>query len=141
VRILALLLLTIAVTSSHLYAGDSHENDGQGHRIVYVILDASGNPVSGQTVRLSVHRASDDAVFDFNDSLFKFTAPTTRYRTMGYNAYQEVYQYTFTPDVAQPRFASGDIVFIVSNDDSTYGDQQAEVVNFGNTNQLLRLNR
>ena len=136
-----LLLLTLLVTSGHVMAGDTHQNDGEAHRVIYVITDGSGNPVAGQTVRLAVHRASDDATYDFSDSQFKFSGWTTKLQTMNYNPNQELYQFTFSPDVARPRIASGDYIIVVSNDDATYGDQQAESVSFGSTNQLIRISR
>lgn len=139
---LASLLFSLILTASVVHAGDTHQNDSSvGHRIVYIIVDGSGNPVSGQTVRLSVHRASDDATYDFNSNDFKFSGWTTRYAIMAYNPLQEVYQYTFTADAAHPGLVSGDYVMVVSNDGSGYEDLQAEVVSFENTNRLIRINR
>lgn len=119
-------------------AGDYHERT-QSHRVVYVVVDSSGNPVTGQTIRLQVQRVSDDAILDHSDGVFKFSGFTTRYATMNYNTQGEYYSRTISIDSS--RFVSGDIVCIVSNDDSVYSDQQAEVVNFGTLGDQIRINR
>ena len=134
---LSLFLISCLVCMT-AFASDYHQR-GQRHRVVYVVSDSSGNPVSGQTLRLKVQRVSDDAVFDFSDQSFKFSGWTSKTQTMAYNSEGEYYSYTFTQDAA--RFNSGDYVCIVSNDDATYGDQQAEVVAFDTLADQIRVNR
>ena len=140
-KTLLAILIALMVIGSQVWAGDTHQDGDGGHRVVYVITDASGNPVSGQTVRLSIHRASDDATFDFADSLFQFSGWTTRYATMAYNPLQEVYQYTFSVDTAHPGLVSGDYVAVVSNEGAGYEDLQAEVFSIGTTDNLIRIQR
>lgn len=134
--VIAVLAITIWLNESE--AGDYHQ-DTQGHRVVYVVTDSSGNPVSGQTVRLQVQRVSDDAILDHSDNAFKYSGWTTRYATMTYNAQGEYYSRVVTLDTATT--ISGDYVMVVSNDDSTYGDQQAEVVMWDNLNNLIKIHR
>lgn len=133
-----LIALSLLVICGNVHASDYH-NRGQKHRIVYVITDASGNPVTGETVRLQIQRVSDDAVYDFSDSTFKYSAWTTRYQTMLYNSAGEYYNYTFSQDAA--RFNSGEYVCVVSNDSSSYSDQQAASIFFDSTQDVIRVNR
>ena len=140
-RFIVIAILALIVIVSHVWAGDEHQRGDGGHRIVYVVTDSSGNPVSGQTIRLAAQRVSDDAFWDFNDSSWKYSGWTTRLQTMNYHVVGEYYGYTFSFDVAHPGMISTDIVFILSNDSALYGDQQAEVVNFGTTNNLIMRNR
>jgi len=104
-----------------------------------VVADASGNPVTDQTIRLQVIRASDDAALDFNDNAFKQSGWTTRYVTMNYDTKGEYYATTVTIDSSV--LVSGDYVFIISNDSALYADQQVEVVTFGETHDLIRTHR
>lgn len=135
---LLFLLFSLLLVPVFALAGDSHERT-QSHRVTYVITDSSGNPVSGQTVRLQVMRVSDDAILDFDDNVFQFSGWTTRYATMNYNDRGEYYSRTITIDSS--RLVSGDYVCVVSNDDAVYSDQQAEVVNFGSNNDLIKIFR
>lgn len=133
-----LLLLVGFLVIKVAYAGDYHQSD-QSHRVVYVITDNNGNPVTGQTVRIAVQRVSDDAFLDFNDNIFKTSGWTTRLGTMNYNVAGEYYQRQISID--QATRVSNDYVCIISNDDATYGDQQVEVVHFDNLKNLIKINR
>lgn len=134
---LVMILLGLLVVT-YAKASDYHQRT-QGHRVVYVVTDSSGNPVTGQTIRLQVMRVSDDAVLDHSDNAFKFSGWTTRYATMNYNPMGEFYSRTITIDSST--IVSGDYVCIVSNDNATYGDQQAEVVMFDTINDLIKIHR
>jgi hypothetical protein len=134
-KIIVLIALLFCASA---YAGDYHQRT-QGHRVAYVVADSSGNPVTGETIRLQVQRVSDDAVLDFSDNSFKFSGWTTRYATMTYNAQGEYY--TRTVSVDSTRFVSGDYVCIVSNDSSTYGDQQVETFTVDSLGDLIKVSR
>jgi len=134
----ALLLIALLSFTTFAYASDYHQRN-QKHRITYVVTDNNGNPVTGETIRLQIQRVSDDAVYDFSDSTFKYSSWTTRYQTLTYNVNGEYYTYTFSQDAA--RFNSGEYVMVVSNDSTTYGDQQAVTVNFDTLSDQIRVNR
>lgn len=136
-RKLSLFLILILITKT-AYSSDYHQND-QSHRVVYVITDTSGNPVSGQTVRLAVERSKDGLFLDFNDNTFKSSGWTTRLVTMNYDSAGEHYYRVISID--NGALISGDIVCIVSNDDATYGDMQAEVVSFDRLEKIVKINR
>ena len=136
-QIYLIILLMIGLVGVAV-AGDYHQRT-QGHRVAYVITDSSGNPVTGQTVRLQVQRVSDDAVLDFSDNSFKFSGWTTRYATMTYNAQGEYYGRVVSID--STRFVSGDYVAVVSNDDSTYADQQLEVFTVDSLGDIVKVSR
>lgn len=133
-KILFLLLLLC----TNAYASDTHER-GDSHKVTYVVTDSDGNPVSGQTVRIQLQRVSDDAIYDFSSSSFKFSGWTTRYETMTYSPTGEYYYRVITPDSAIN--VTTEYCAIVSNDNATYGDQQTECFVFGRTNDLVRIHR
>lgn len=138
-RILFLWLLLFFVAISVCRKSFADQERGDSYRVVYTILDGNGNPVTGQTVSLKVQRVSDDAVLDFSDNRFKFSGWTTKLATMSYQTEGEYYTRTISPDSATNTQTA--YVLIVSNDDSTYADQQAELVNFGKTDDLIRIHR
>lgn len=133
-----LLFIALMFVSTNAFAGDLH-NRSEGHRVVYTVVDSSGNAVTGQTVSLQVQRVSDDRILDFNDNSFKSSGWTTRYATMNYQPDGEYYSRTVTVDTA--KLATGDYVMCVSNDDATYGDFQCEVVSWSNMSDLIKINR
>ena len=137
--LLTIFLVAIgAIVSMIAHASDYHQ-DGQGHMVSYTVTDSSGNPVTGQTIRLSVQRVTDGAFLDFSDNTFKPSGWTTRLTTMSYQSMGEYYGRVVSMDSSA--LFSSDVVFIVSNDDATYGDMQHEVVNFDNINNLIKIQR
>lgn len=137
-KLLKLSIFILLFSCSVSYSGDYHQR-GQSHPVVYVITDSSGNPVSNQTPRLQVVRAKDGLILDHSDNTFKSSSWTTRYATMNYDANGEYYRRTISIDSSL--LVSGDYICIVSNDDSTYGDQQAEVISYDTLGDLIRINR
>lgn len=120
------------------YASDYHMR-GQNHRVTVSVTDNQGKPVTGETVSLQIQRVSDDAVYDFSSSSFKFSGWTTRYKTMVYNPGGEYYTYTFSQDAA--RFSAGEYIMIVSDDSATYGFRQSSSTFFDSTQDQIRINR
>ena len=133
-----LTILLAMVGLAVAYASDFH-NDDEQHRITYVITDNSGNPVSGQTVRIAIQRVSDDAFIDFNDGIFKTSGWTTRLGTMNYHTQGEYYQRTVSID--QATRISNDYCVIISNDDSVYADQQVEVFSVSDLKNEVKIHR
>lgn len=133
-----LLLLMILLISSPCLASDTHSSD-ENHRVTYTITDGSGNPVTGQTVRLAVERSSDGFFLDFNDNTFKNSGWTTRLVVMQYDPMGEHYYRVLSIDQAVR--VSNDFACIISNDDATYGDQQVEVIEFSNIKNLIKMSR
>lgn len=134
------MLMSATLIATVCFASDTHQT-GQSHRIVYVVTDSSGNPVTGQTVNVAVQRSSDQSFLDWSDLTFKSSGWTTRVTTLPYDARGEYYTRVLTIDTTTTPLISGDYVIIVSNDSATYGDQQAEVVLFDNLNQLIKIHR
>lgn len=120
-------------------AGDMHFDD-ETHNVVYTIIDTNGNHVTGQTARLTVRSSDNINYWDWDDSNWEaFNSATTPHQTMTEDADGGFYWMTFTADNAV--IASGDLVFIVSNDNATYADLQAESVSFSNLNNLIKIHR
>ena len=137
-RILIPFLVAILLTTQ-AFGSTYHQKDST-HTLIYTITDLSGNHVSGQTVRLTVK--SHDAVnyYDFDDGSWGlFGSITTKHATLHEDADGGLYFYQLTVDSA--RRISGDAVFIISNDDATYGDLQAESVNFDTIGEQIRTHR
>lgn len=137
VGIIGLLLI-----ASPLYAGEY--NIGQKHKIVYVASNASGDAVSGLTAYLTVQRNSDGTYYDWNDSTFKSSSWTTLNTTMAYDSTGGFYSKEFNVPFSMSTVSS-DYVCIVSVDNTAgtpgYGNHAVEVVNFDETNRLIRTNR
>jgi len=131
--ILALLLPLIA------YAGDIHFDD-ETHLIIFTPADSNGNFKRGLTIRLTVKSHDTIGYFDFSDSIWKNTPDVvTQFATMKEDDYGGFYWYPFTVDSVT--LVSGDYVFIVSNEDSTFQNVQAESVHFSNLNNLIKIHR
>jgi len=132
-----LLALAILLVSAIAYAGDYHQ-DGQGHRVSYVIVDTAGNPVAGQTVNLSVERSNDGYFLDFSDNTFKASGWSSRMTTLNYDSTGEYYYRVITIDNAV--LVTGDYCAIVSNENVTYADHDVECFNFDDLNNLIKIN-
>ena len=137
-KILVLAAIGLVLLANFVHASDFHAND-EGHRLVYVVTDSSGNPVTGQTVRLAVQKSSDGSFLDFNDNSFKTSGWTTRLATLTYEPVGEYYYRVLSIDQAVR--VSNDFACIISNDDATYGDQQVEVVSFSDIKSLIKIHR
>lgn len=121
------------------YAGDLHEDDST-HRIVYTINDGNGDHVTGQTPRITIVSWDGVNYYDFNDSQWEsWGSATTKHQAMNEDSSAGYYWLTVTLDMATVQ--SGDITVILSNDDTTYADYQAEVINYTNTGQLIKIHR
>lgn len=138
IYLIILLIVASVFICQKVFAAGYNQND-QTSKVLYAITDSSGNPVTGQTVRLAVQRVSDGYFRDFSDGTFKASGWTTRLATMSYDTTGEYYGYDL--QVSAGNLVSGDYVCIVSNDDTVYGDQQAEVIKFDNLAKLIRIQR
>lgn len=133
------LIISLMFIGSHCYAGDYHQNDS-AHLVIYTVTDSSGNPVSGETVRLTLWRPRDNKYFDWSDSTWDaIGSVTTLHQTMLYNATSGVYYYTISND--NGTLISGDIVCTISDESATYGEQQSEAVYFDRLEKIVRINR
>lgn len=134
-----LLFLILFCSTSYAYASD-YKQDGQGHTITYTITDTSGHTVSGQSPKVAVKRMTDGLFLDWNDNTYKTAAScTTLFRTMTYEASGGFYYRIFSVDNAA--LVSADYITIVSNDDATYADVQAENISWDNLNNLIKIHR
>lgn len=131
------LFFVCALFVKKAFASDYHQND-QKHKIVYVLSNGS-IPVTGQTISLAVQRASDSKFLDFSDGTFKSSSWTSRLATMSYDSTGGYYGYDLSINAGN--IVSGDYVCIISNDDVTYSDLQAEVVSFDNLSKLIKIQR
>lgn len=139
IRSLVFSLVLSLFVANHCQASDYHQ-DGQGHAVTYTVVDTSGNPVSGQTVRLTLKRISDEAYLDFDDNTFKFSAWTSQQATMSYDSRGGFYFRVISVDTGNP-IISGDYAAIVSNEDATYADHQVEVFALDSLGKLIRIHR
>ena len=136
---LGIAILCILLMYGRAFSGDYHQDDSQ-HAVVYTVTDASGNHVTGQTIRLTLYRPSDNKYYDFSDNTFdNLSSVTTLHRSLTENATSGMYFTTVTVDNAT--LVSADVVITVSNDDGTYGDQQSESVYFDRLEQIVKIHR
>jgi len=134
-----ILLLAMVLIATNVFAGDLHQDD-ETHTVIYSPVNSSGDFQSGLLVRLTVKSFDNVSYFDFSDSIWKNTADlVTPFTTMNEDNYGGFYWYPFTMDSAT--LVSGDYVFIVSNEDATFGTVLTESVTFTNTHNLIRIHR
>ena len=131
------LLIGLLLTTTLSYAGDFHAAD-EKHKVTYVITDATGNPVSGQSVGLAIE-SMDGAYYDFADGSWKNSGWTTRTALMSYNTTDGFYWRVVSIDTGG--ILSADLCAIVSNDDATYGDTQTECFTLSSIGKLIRIHR
>jgi len=123
----------------YAHAGDYHQNDS-AHLVVYSVTDSTGQPVSGQTVRLTLWQPRTNRYFDWSDSTFKaIGSVTTLSQTMNENTTNNAYYYTISVD--NGTIISGDVICTVSNESATYGDHQSEAIYFDRLEKIVRINR
>lgn len=132
------LFLVFNLLAIPVFASDYHQND-QNHAVTYTITDNTGQPVSGQSVGLSIYRVSDSKFFDWTDGTFKASGWTKRTVLMPYNSTGEFYSRIISID--NGGIVSGEYLAIVSNDDTTYGDTQTEAFEIDNLSRLIKINR
>lgn len=123
-----ILLLAILAMLLSIPAFAHTRNVQDNHKIVYHINDASGNPVTGQTVALSIQRVSDSYFFDFNDSTFKASGWTSKTTNLTEDSTNGFYYYLFNPPSSET--VSNEYVFVVDNASVTYGDHRSEIVSY-----------
>ena len=133
---ISLLLFSSLIGSA--FASDYHQS-GQNHSVTYTVTDSSGNPVSGQSVGLALYRVSDSTYYDFGDATFKGSSWTTRTVLMSYNSTDGYYYRIISVD--NGGIISGEYIAIVSNDDATYGDTQAESFEYERLDKMIRIQR
>jgi hypothetical protein len=96
----------------------------------YVIVDTSGNPVTGQTITLRIQKQSNGYWYDFSDNTFKASGWTSPTSNLSYDTTGEFYYYLYNPPASEA--ASELYSFIVDNASATYGDHQAYDVAYQN---------
>lgn len=109
-------------------AAASVRNVGDAHLLVYNVIDASGNHVTGETVTLKVRRASDGHWFDFNDSTFKASGWTSKSANLSEDATEGFYYYLWTPPGSET--AANQYSLCLDNASATWGDHQCVTVSY-----------
>lgn len=134
-----LLIGGLGFLCRYAYAGDYHQNDS-AHVLTYTIIDTSGNPVAGETVRVTLWRPHDNKYFDWSDNSWKLIGSvTTLSKTLGENATGGLYYTTISND--NGALISADIVCVVSNESATYSDHQATSISFDRLEKIVKINR
>ena len=91
-------LIAILLISSVAIAGDFHGDD-ETHTITYTIIDTNGEPVSGETVRLTVKSSDNVNYYDFSDASWDtFANITTKHRVFTEDANGGFYFTTISID-------------------------------------------
>ena len=136
-RITSLLLLLLLATPA--FASD-YKQDGQGHTIIYSVTDTNGDPVTTLNPRVAIKRMTDGLFLDWSDNTYKTSnSCTTLFQSMTYEQAGGFYYRIFSVDNAA--LVSADYITILSSDDATYGDTQAENISWDNLNNLIKIHR
>ena len=125
-KILFILLLCAVIVCRSALAVTRNVQDN--HQLIYHVLDASGNHVSGQSVTLKIKRVSDGAWLDFNDMAFKASGWTAKSTTLSEDTTEGYYYYTYNPPSSET--GADQYLFVVDNASATYGDHQSQLVSY-----------
>jgi len=99
-------------------------------KLIYNVIDTSGDHVGSETVTLAIQKASNGYWYDFNDDTFKNSGWTNKTTNLIEDSTNGLYHYTFNPPVSET--ATEEYVFLVDNASATYGDHQSESVCYQN---------
>jgi len=127
-RILSICLCCLLMFPIYATALTRHIQDD--YQFTYVILDTSGDHVTGQTPTIAIKKASNAYWLDFSDSTFKTSGWTNKTITLTEDATNGIYYYTFNPPASET--AAEQYIFVVDNSDATYGDHQTLSVEYQN---------
>ena len=106
----------------------SDRNVQDNHKIIYHVLNTTGQHVSGQTVSLSIQKVSNSYFFDFSDSTFKASGWTSKTVTMTDDSTNGFYYYLFNPPATET--GTNEYLFVVDNTNATYADHRSELVSY-----------
>ena len=126
------LFFTI-LTCLVFWASTAHalvRNIQDNHRVIYNVIDASGDFVGSQTVTLQIMRMSDGYWLDFNDDTFKNAGWTNKSTNLSEDSTDGFYYYVYNPPSSET--GAEEYMFLVDNADSTYGDHQSQTIAYQN---------
>lgn len=134
------ILIGLLMACSVTFASDTHQS-GQGHSVIYTITASNdaASPVTNQRIGLAVYRVQDGAYLDHFDNTFKTSSWNTRITNLTYEPVGEFYYRVISID--NGGILSGEYIAIISNDDSFYGDIQAEAFEMDSVSKLIRIHR
>lgn len=122
----ALVLMMFFVSNSFAIVRNIQDN----YKMTYMIIDASGNHVEGQSPLVQIQRASDGYWFDFNDSTFKSSEWNLKTTTLTEDSTNGFYYYIFNPPASET--SAEEYIFLVDNADIIYRDRQSMSVVYQN---------
>ena len=107
-------------------SADVVRNVQDNYLFTYTVTNPSGDFVSGQTITLSIKKVSNGYWYDFSDNTFKASGWTSKTTTLLEDSTNGYYYYLFDPPDSET--SPDQYLFVINNDDSTYGDHQVELV-------------
>lgn len=122
--VIAFLMVLAMCLPSKAFIRNIQDN----HRVVYNIIDTSGDHVTGETVTLQIQRLSDGYWFDFNDSSFKNTGWTNKTTNLTEDSTNGLYYYIYNPPAGET--GAEQYLFLIDNASATYGDHQSTIVSY-----------
>jgi len=99
-------------------------------KLIYNVIDTSGNHVGSETITLAIQKASNGYWYDFSDDTFKTSGWTNKTTNLTEDSTNGLYYYTFNPPTSET--TAEEYIFLVDNASTTYGDHQALVVTYQN---------
>lgn len=129
-RILTSIILSLILFLNPIDAFALIRNVQDNHRFVFTYEDASGDPITGETITLRIMRASDGYYFDFNDSTFKNSGWTNKTTNLSEDSTsgQEHYYYAFDPPASET--GADQYIFIIDDADADNGLHLSETVSY-----------
>jgi hypothetical protein len=103
---------------------------GENFQASYIVLDSSGDFVTGQSPTVAIKKVSSGAWYDFSSSTFKTSGWTNKTTALTEDSTNKLYLYTFTPPGSET--TADQYLFVIANADATYKDQQTLSVDYLN---------
>lgn len=122
VYFLFMMMFIVAPAMAHV------RNIQDNFQVVYSVIDASGNHVTGETVTVKIKKVSNGNWYDFSDNTFKGSGWGDKDGTLTEDSTEGFYYYTFDPPSSES--AAEQYQFLIDNASSTYGDHQSMTVTY-----------
>ena len=134
-----IIILTILLIPSLCFGAVRNIQDN--YTLIYNVVNSTGDHIGSQTVNLSIKKVSNSSWYDFDDDTFKASEFGNNTTALSEDSTYGYYYYNFDPPATET--STEQYVFILNNDNATYGDHQSVTVfyqDIGNAEDIWNQN-